>query len=142
MNLDIDKRYSQYSESVVLNLIHTNEEYRDLWISKYEDTEDQANSYFKDINCGCSPVLLANYKKNRFPIDVMTVDFINKNPECIDLDKFISEKAPRYVAGHIFSIPEGEGHYKEFIASIQADKFIFNHFTTLKVDDRILITFF
>ena len=142
MNLEIDQHYSKYSESIVLYLIHNNEGYKDLWVSEYPETKDQANNYFKDVNCGCSPVLLHQYKVSRFHIDVMTVNFINSHPDSIDLKDFYEKNPPRYVAGHVFSIPVGEGHYKEFVSSLQANRFIYNHFTTLVVDDRVLITFF
>ena len=142
MNLDIDKRYSLYPATIVLHLIHSNESYNNLWVSKYSDTEMQASNYFKDVNCGCSPVLLATYKRNRFPIDIMTVNFINENPDCIDFDEFCNEYAERDIAGHVFSIPEGEGHFKDFVANLQTKRYKFKHFETLKSDDRVLITFF
>lgn len=78
MNLEIDKRYSTFSTSIVFHLLHHEEEYHNLWKSKYPQFENQLNNFFKDINCGCRPPLLQFYKQNKFAIDLFTVDFLNK----------------------------------------------------------------
>ena len=142
MNLEIDPRYSTYSISIVLHLLHNNEEYSKLWISKYPQTESQASNFFKNENCGCRPVLLSTYKKHRFQIDVFTVDFINSNKKSIDLEKFFEENGGQDLAGHVFAIPEGEGHYKDFLAAIQQKKGRFSYFNTMQIDGKILVTFF
>lgn len=142
MNLEIDPRYSTYSTSIVLHLLHNNEEYSKLWISKFPKTESQASNFFKNENCGCRPVLLSTYKKHRFQIDVFTVDFINSNKKAIDLEKFFEENGGQDLAGHVFAIPEGEGHYKDFLAAIQQKKGRFSYFNTIQIDGKILVTFF
>ena len=142
MNLDVHEQYSQYSESIILHLIHNSEKYKDLWIEKFPETKDQANNYFNDVNCGCSPVLLHQYKAARFHADLMTVDFINSNSDAFNMEDFMKTNPAKHVQGHVFSIPAQESSYKEFISSLQANRFIFNHYITTQIDDRILITFF
>ena len=142
MNFNIDKKYNKYSLSIILYLIHNNEKYNKLWIKCYPQTETAATNFFKDQNCGCKPVLVSEYKNDRFCADMMTVNFINENEDCIDLDSFCENEAERDIAGHIFSIPEGEGHYKDFIATLQEKRFKFKFFNSIKIDGRILITFF
>jgi len=142
MNLEIDPRYSTYSTSIVLHLLHNNEDYNKLWVSKFPQTEPQASNFFKNENCGCRPVLLSTYKKHRFQVDVFTVDFINSNKKAINLKKFFEENGGQDLAGHVFAIPEGEAHYKDFLAAIQQKKGRFSYFNTLQIDGKILVTFF
>lgn len=139
MKTDISIQYSTHSISIVLHLLHNNEDYNKLWIEKFPKTKAQASNFFKNENCGCRPVLLSTYKKNRFHVDLFTVNFINENS--IDL-KPIYEDGGQDLAGHVFAIPEGEAHYKDFLSAIQQKKGRFNYFNTLQIDGKILITFF
>ena len=92
---------------------------------------EAASNFFNDPNCGCKPVLLSQYRKDKFNADIMTVSFINENPDCINFEEFYEKYASRDIAGHIFSIPEGEGNYKDFIATLQEKRYIFKFFNTI-----------
>lgn len=142
MKLDIDSRYSTFSLSIVLHLLHNNEEYSKLWISKYPNTENQAKNFFKNENCGCRPALVFQYKKDRFSADLLTVNFINENEGSLNFDEFCKEKGGQELKGHVFAIPAEEHHYKDFLASLEQRRGIYDHFSTLKLNDKILITFF
>ena len=142
MNLEIDKRYSTYSISIVLYLLHNSQNYNDLWVSRYPDTEMQAKNYYKDINCGCQSVLLQKYTKLRFDIDVMTVHFINKNPECIEFDSFCETHGGQDLRGNMFSIKNKESDFKNFMSTLKEKNARFNSFNTLTLEDKTLITFF
>lgn len=142
MNLEIDKRYSTYSISIVLYLLHNSQNYNDLWVSRYPDTEMQAKNYYKDINCGCQSVLLQKYTKLRFDIDVMTVHFINKNPECIEFDSFCETHGGQDLRGNMFSIKNKESDFKNFMSTLKEKNARFNSFNTLTFEDKTLITFF
>lgn len=142
MNLEIDKRYSTYSISIVLYLLHNSQNYNDLWVSRYPDTEMQAKNYYKDINCGCQPVLLQKYTKLRFDIDVMTVNFINKNPECIEFDSFCETHGGQDLRGNMFSIKNKESDFKNFMSTLKEKNARFDSFNTLTLEDKTLITFF
>jgi len=140
MNLNIDQRYSTYSASIVFYLLHHNQEYSNIWKDKYPQFVNQLDNYFKDINCGCRPPLIQFYRKNRFEIDVFTVDFIN-NQNLIDFDSFCEKFGGQNLRGAMFSIPNNESSYKDFLASLQVKNASFNNFQTLQFDDKILITF-
>ena len=84
----------------------------------FPKTEGPANN-FKNENCGCRPALVAQYKAKRFEADLMTVNFLNTNPNnALKIDDFI-KKAEKHLAGHVFAIPATEGHYKDFLASLE-----------------------
>ena len=119
LKLDIDSRYSTYSLSIVLHLIHNNEEFKNLWIEKYPSTESYANNFFKNENCGCRPSLVTMYKRDRFNAD-----------------------GSQNLDGFVFAIPATEGHYKDFLASLQQKNAKFSHFNTLQLNDKIILTFF
>lgn len=140
--LDIDPKYSTYSLAIVLHLIHNNEEYKNLWCEKYPQTSSFANNFFKDENCGCRPGLVSQYKRDRFNADVMTVNFINTHEGCIDLDKFFNGEGSQDLEGFVFAIPATEGHYKDFLASLQQKNAKFSHFNTIQLNDKIILTFF
>lgn len=142
MNLNIDPKYNRYSISIILYLLHSNKDYSKLWIEKYPETETAALNFFENTECGCKPTIVSQYSQDRFNADVMTVSFINDNPDCIDLEKFCEKNGSKDVVGHVFSVPLGEGHYKDFIATVREKRFIFNYFNTTIINDRILITFF
>lgn len=142
MNLDIDPRYNTYSLSIVLHLLHNNLDYNKLWISKYPQTESQASNFFKNSECGCRPVLVRNYKKFRFSIDCMTVDFINQNPSVLDFDNFCKTVGGQDLRGTIFSVENTESAYKDFVATLLEKKSLFSYYNTVSIGDRILITFF
>ena len=142
MNLEIDKRYSTYSTSIVLHLLHTNDKYNKLWIETFPDTSSQAKNFRKNENCGCRPTLLSTYKRNRFHVDLMTVDFINKNNKTIDIETFFDDEGGQDLAGHVFAIPEGEAHYRDFLSAIQQKRGKYSHFNTIQMNGKILITFF
>lgn len=142
MNLKVDQRYNTFSIKIVLHLIHNSKQYNDLWVKNYPDTETAASNFFNDSNCGCKPVLLSQYKKDKFNADVMTVNFINENPESINLEEIFKDDTERDLHGHIFSIPEGEGHFKDFISTIQEKRYSFKFFNTTKMDNKIFFTFF
>jgi len=142
MNLEIDKRYSTYSISIVLYLLHNSQNYNDLWVSRYPDTEMQAKNYYKDVNCGCRPVLLQKYTKLRFHIDVMTVNFINQNPECIDFNSFFETYGGQDLSGSTFSVKNKQSDFKDFISTLKEKNSRFNSFNSTIIDDKILITFF
>lgn len=142
MNLDIDPRYSTFSTSIVLYLLHNSKEYNDLWISKYPDTTHQAENYFKDENCGCRPVLLRKYAKLRFDIDAMTVNFINSNPNLLNFNEFCDNIGFQDLHGVMFSVPNNPGDYKDFLSSLKQKNVRFNGFNTTSFDNEILITFF
>jgi len=138
----IDHRYSTYSIPIVFYLLHNNEEYKNKWVERFPENENQANNFFKNENCGCRPVLLHTYQKLRFEADSMTVDFINSNPDCIDFDKFCEEVGGQNLRGAIFSVRKRESDFKDFMATLQQKKAEFNAFNTLELEDKILITFF
>jgi len=142
MNLTIDPRYNTYAISIVFYLLHNNEDYKNIWIENFPETEHQANNFFKDENCGCRPVLLQKYKKFRFDADVITVKFLNENPEALDFDDFCTNIGGQELRGTMFSVPNTEGDYKDFLASLQQKKAIFSHFNVLQMGEKILITFF
>jgi|TARA_B110000305_G_C19321138_1_gene579007 hypothetical protein len=142
MNLEIDPRYSTYSLSIILHLIHNNEDYKNEWIKKYPKTESFATNFFNNENCGCRPKLVSQYKKDRFHADVMTVNFINSNEDVIDFDKFCEENGGQDLTGHVFAIPASEGHYQDFLAAIQQKNATFSHFNTIQINEKILLTFF
>ena len=143
MNLEIDKRYSTYSISIVLYLLHNNQNYNDLWVSKYPDTEMQAKNYFKDVNCGCQACSYCRSIPNsEFDIDVMTVNFINQNPECIDFDSFCETHGGQDLRGNMFSIKNKESDFKNFMSTLKEKNARFDSFNTLTLEDKTLITFF
>jgi len=141
MSLTTDSRYSTYSLSIVLYLIHNNEDYKNLWCEKYPNAKQYAENFFKDENCGCRPGIIKQYKLDRFHADIMTVEFINKNKDCLNFDEF-EKIGKRDISGHVFSIPKSEGHYQDFLASLQQKNTTYSHFNTTVIDDKILVTFF
>ena len=54
----IDHRYSTYSIPIIFYLLHNNEDYKNKWVERFPENENQANNFFKNENCGCRPVLL------------------------------------------------------------------------------------
>jgi hypothetical protein len=140
--MKIDPRYNTYATSIIFHLLHNNEEYNKLWIEKYPDIEPQATNYFKDVNCGCAPVLLQKYRKFRFDIDFLTVDFINKNPDSINLDDFCQNLGRQELRGTMFSVNKTEADFKNFVASLHKKNASFTFFNTLELEDKILVTFF
>jgi len=142
MSLSINPKYNTYSISIVFHLLHNNEDYKNLWVSKFPDTEHQADNFFKDENCGCRPVLLQKYKKFRFEADLMTVEFINENPDVIDIDDFCTQVGGQELRGTMFSIPNTESDYKDFLAALQQKNAQFNHFNVLQMGEKIIVTFF
>ena len=142
MNLEVDKKYSTFSTSIIFHLLHNCEDYKNLWLDKYPDLSNQINNYFKNVNCGCRPVLLQHYKRLRFDIDVFTVNFINQNPEVIDLDEFCKKTGSQDLRGTMFSIDNDLSSYKDFMASLQQKNASFSSFNAFIVDDKIIVTFF
>jgi len=143
MKLESHPEYSKYSLSIVLHLIRTNEEYKKLWIKTFPKTEAPANNFSKNENCGCRPSLVSQYKLKRFEADLMTVNFLNSHPDnSLKINDFIKNQASRDLAGHVFAIPATEGHYKDFLASIEQQNSEYRYFDTLKMNDKIIITFF
>lgn len=121
-NLNIDDRYSTYSISIILYLLHNNEDYNKLWISHFPQTENQASNFFKDENCGCRPVLLQTYKKLRFKADLFTVQFLIDNPSAINFDEFTKEIGGQDLRGSMFSVNKTESDFKDFMSIIQQKK--------------------
>ena len=142
MKYEIDLQYNQYSEAIILHLIRSSEEYLNLFISQHPDLEPQLSNFHENENCGCRPVILMRYKKVRFQIDLMTVKFINDNPDVINLTDFCSNLGHRNLAGSIFSIPDTEADFKDFLSGIKAKGDTYNGLNTLHLDNRILVTFF
>lgn len=142
MKLDIDSKYSTFSTSIIFHLLRKSEEYKNLWIEKYPQYTNQLNNFFKNEHCGCRPVLMQQYKKLRFEIDVFTVNFINENPDVLDVDKFCKETGSQDLRGTVFSINNDMNAYKDFMASLQQKNASFNGFNTITIDDKIVATFF
>ena len=142
MNLDIDAKYSTFSTSIIFHLLHNSEEYKELWKEKYPHLNSQLDNFFKNENCGCRPVLLQQYKKTRFDIDVMTVDFINNNPDVINIDEFCETTGSQDLRGTVFHIPNNVSSYKDFLASLQQKRASFNTFNAILIEDNIVVTFF
>ena len=142
MNLKIDPKYNTYSTSIIFHLLHNNEDYKNLWIKSYPEISQQAENFFKNENCGCRPVLLQNYKRFKFDIDVLTVNFINENPSSIDIDEFCKTKGSQDLRGTMFSINNNVGSYKDFLAALQQKNASFNNFNAITIDDKIVVTFF
>ena len=140
--MKIDPRYNTYATSIIFHLLHNNEEYNKLWIEKYPDTKPQASNYFKDINCGCAPVLLQKYRKFRFDIDFITVQFLLKFPDALNFDEFCKNSGKQELRGTMFAIEKKESSFKDFIANLHTRNASFTFFNTLELDDKILVTFF
>lgn len=140
--MQIDPRYSTYSTSIILHLIHNNENYKNLWVDNFPDVAQPANNYFKNVNCGCRPALVSLYKKLRYEVDFITVNFIKENPKCLDFDDFCKNKGKQDLRGAIFSIRKREADFKDFMASLQEKNAEFSAFNTLELEDKFLITFF
>jgi hypothetical protein len=141
MNTEIKSSYNAYSIGIVLHLIRNNEKYRKLWIEKYPITENFVNNFVKDENCGCRPSIIKQYKKDRFAADLMTVNFINENKD-FDIDEFAKTNPPQYLENAVFALPNTEAHYKDFLAALQQKNARFSHFTSIQIDDKIILTFF
>lgn len=142
MNLEITKDYSTYSTSIVLHLLHNSEDYNNIWKEKYPELSNQLNNFFKNENCGCRPPILQNYIKNRFHIDVFTVDFINSNDSKFDIENFIKEKGSQNLRGAMFVLDNNISSYQDFLASLQQKKASFNNFNAINIGDKIVVTFF
>tara|TARA_B100002019_G_scaffold293175_1_gene319160 strand:- start:20379 stop:20804 length:426 start_codon:yes stop_codon:yes gene_type:complete len=141
MNLSIDKRYSSLSLGILLHLIHNNEDFKNKWIEKYPNTKQYAENFFKDENCGCRPRIIQQYKADRFDADIFIVNYINENEGVIDWNEMES-KAERDISGHVFSIPATESHYQDFLSSLHQKNATYEHFTSLVLKDKIILTFF
>ena len=141
MNLSIDSRYSLLSLGIFLHLMHNDETFKNAWVEKYPESEDYANNFFKNENCGCRPRLIQTYKRNRFDADLFIVNYINENEGCVDFNE-LEQKAERDVTGHVFSIPAAEGHYQDFLASLHQKNAYYSHFNTMVLGDKIILTFF
>ncbi len=142
MNLSIDSRYSTFSTSIIFHLLHNNERYNLLWQDKFPNLSNQASNFFKDQNCGCRPPLLQNYLKNRFTIDLYTVEFINKNPDSIDINEFCETVGEQNLRGSMFVIESTTNAFKDFMSSLQQKRASFSNFNAINIDDKIVITFF
>ena len=141
MDLHIDPRYNRHSIFVVLHLLHNNQEFSDMWLEKYPDQVSFATNYFKDENCGCKTHLIRKYRQDRFAVDVMVAKFIEDNEGCVDFDK-VEEESSTDISGQAFSMPATEGHYQDFLASLQQKNAMFNHFTPVILGEKLIVTFF
>ena len=141
MNLDTDPRYSTYSISIIYYLLHHNETYNNEWKLHYPENQEQLKNFFKNVDCGCWPVLLQTYRRNRFQIDLMTVNFINSIND-FDVTEFINSQGRQDLRGTMFSIKDNISEYKDFLANVQAKNADFDYFNTLRVEDKIIINFF
>ena len=139
---DIDPRYSTFSVSIFLHLIHNDEKFKNLWIKGYPKTESFANNFFNNENCGCRPSLISAYRRNRFNADLMIVAYLKENPDVLNFDEFCNGNGGQDLSGHVFAIPQEEAHYKDFLAALQQKNSIYSHFNTIQMNDKILITFF
>lgn len=142
MNSKIDPRYSTFSVSIIFHLLHNNEEYKNIWVENYPHISNQAENFFKNENCGCRPVLLQNYRKFRFDIDLLTVNFLNDNPDVLDFDEFCNSVGSQDIRGAAFSVNNNQNDFKDFLATIQQKNYSFNYFSTQTFDDKILVSFF
>lgn len=142
MNLTIDSRYSTFSISIIFYLLHNNKNYNLLWQEKFPELSNQANNFFENENCGCRPPLFQNYLKNRFSIDVFTVNFINENPQSIDLEVFFQEIGEQNLRGAMFVIDASINSFQDFMVSLQQKKASFSNFNAINIDDKIVVTFF
>lgn len=142
MNLTIDSKYSTFSISIVFYLLHNNEKYNLLWQENFPDLSNQAKNFFENQNCGCRPPLLQNYLKNRFSVDVFTVNFINENPESIDITSFCEKIGEQNLRGTMFVIENSVSSFKDFMASLQQKRASFSNFNAINIEDKIVVTFF
>lgn len=140
MNLEIPSTYNAYSVGLVLHLIRSDESYRKIWLEKYPETENFVNNFVKNENCGCRPSIIRQYKKDRFAADLLTVNFINESN--FDFEEFVKTNPSQDLDGAVFAIPNTEAHYKDFLAALQQKNARFNHFTSIQIDDKIILTFF
>lgn len=142
MDTKIDSRYNTFSTSIIFHLLHNNEKYKNLWVENYPLVKNQANNYFDNENCGCRPVLLQNYRKFRFDVDLMTVNFILKNPDVLNFDEFCTSIGNQEIRGTVFSVNNNPNDFKDFLSTIQQKNYSFNYFNTQTFDDKIIISFF
>lgn len=142
ITLAYDSRYNTYSIPAIFHLLHHSEDYSKLWISKFPDTQVQAENFFKNENCGCRPVLLQKYYKHRVDVDLFTVYFIHENPNCVNFDDLCKNVGGQDLRGTIFSVNNSIGDFKDFLSSLQQKKASFNHFNTVTIGDKILVNFF
>lgn len=140
-DLHINNKYNKYSLYIILHLIHNDESFKDAWIERFPDQKSYAENFFKNENCGCKPRIVSLYHAERFAADLLTVQYINKNPDCINWEEIEKEAAPD-VTGHVFSVPATESHYQDFLASLQQKNAMFNFFVPTKINDKLLISFF
>lgn len=142
MEFTIDKRYSTFSTSIVFYLLHNNEDYNNLWIENLPELENQCKNFFKDEKCGCRPPLMQNYLKFKFEIDRFTVDFLNRKEVDFDFDDFCSNHGSQNLRGTVFSVDNTIAAYKDLMASVQQKNASFNFFTSIIIEDKIVISFF
>jgi len=142
MNLEITEKYNNYSTSVFLYLLHNNKEFNSKFIDAYPDLEGPASNFFNDENCGCKPRLVVRYKKSRFQLDLMIVQFINENPDCINLDSFFESEGFKDISGATFAVNNTEADYRDFLATIGSKNIKHNGFSSVPINDKILVSFF
>jgi len=142
VNYSINLKYSVYSEAIIFHLLRSSKKYNDLFCERHPSISGPLSNFYLDENCGCRSVIYKTYKQLRFPIDLMTVEFINSNPDCIDIDEFCSTVAEKDLSGTMFSIPATESDLKDFLSKVRISRGKYSGFNTINLDDRIIITFF
>jgi hypothetical protein len=142
MNIEISKKYSTHSTALFLELLHNNKDFNTLFVKEYPELEGPATSFFADENCGCKPRLLVCYRNFRFHIDLMIINYIQSNPDCIDLDDFFETNYKKDLSKATFAIDNTESDYNNFLATANAKSIDPKGFSTTVIGDKILITFF
>jgi len=142
MNLNINPKYNTYSLSIILHLLHHSEDYNDIWVSNYPSISSQLKNFFNDENCGCKSIIVQNYYKFRFEVDLFTVKFLNDNPKVLDLENFCEQLGRQDLRGTIFSIKNSLAEYKEFLSTLHQKRAYFNNFNSIVIDNNIVFSFF
>lgn len=142
MDYNIDTKYSVYSASIIFHLLRSSKAYNDLFVKHHPDLAGPLTNFYSNEDCGCRANIYKRYKKLRFQIDLMTVKFINENPECIDIKSFCDSIGELNLKGTMFSIPNTESDLKDFLSKMNIKNASYSGFNTIVIDDRILITFY
>ena len=139
--MSINEIQNNYGVQLVLELIQKSSAFYEAYIKEYPNNTANALSYSKNPNCSCRNKLTKHYNENKTTVDSFVNSFLDKNPNEVNLQDFVSRHQTKPVSGRIVRIDKTDQAYGELVNQIHREQWSFRHMSIAIEDDKYVFFF-
>ena len=131
----------KYGVQLTLELIQTSKSFYEKYIKQYPDNTANALSYSRNPNCSCRNKLTKHYNENKKEVDSFVLQFLNSEPNAINLVDFENRNKTKPVNGRIVRIDKTDEAFGNLTSQIHNEQWTYRSMSVTTDGDKYIFFF-